>query len=332
MTAQTPFHRILAVCTDAGAGADGDHDDRDHNDSDGATLRLAGALAEAEGAYVTALAPVPAPGARFFDLTHDPDAVRSELHSRAQTRLKDTVATALPGQQVDLEVRIGKPFLETVHAVLDGRHDLVIKAAEELDGLARHLLASTDQHLLRKCPATVWLHRPRAAERPRRVLAAVDVDPDPLGEPDTEAALNRRILAQAGALAGWAQAPLDVLSCWDAPEEGLVSVWGQGEGAQNYAETVESRQWAQLDGLLTACGLDGGWPKLRRHVERGNPRSVIPRMVGELGADLLVMGTVARTGVPGLIIGNTAEDVLNSVDIGIVAVKPPGYVSPIRER
>ncbi|MDZ7712715.1 MAG: universal stress protein [Rhodovibrio sp.] len=93
---------------------------------------------------------------------------------------------------------------------------------------------------------------------------------------------------------------------------------------------METRQWSQLDRLLTASGLDNGWPKLRRHVVRGNPRSAIPRMVGELGADLLVLGTVARTGVPGLIIGNTAEDVLNSVDIGIVAVKPPGYVSPVQ--
>jgi nucleotide-binding universal stress UspA family protein len=321
VTSQAPFARILAVCPRAGAG-DGDQDDA-------ATLRLAGTLAEAQGAELTALAPVPAPSARFLDLTYDPEAVRQDLRTHAHERLERAVGAALPGRTVTLEVRIGKPFLETVHSVIEGKHDLAIKPAEELDGLARHLLASTDQHLLRKCPATVWLHRTRAAQTPRRVLAAVDVDPDPLGEPDTEAALNRRILAHAAALADWAQAPLDVLSCWEAPEEGLVSVWGRGEGAENYAEAVETRQWTQLDGLLTAAGLGTGWPKLRRHVVRGNPRSAIPRLVGELGADLLVLGTVARTGVPGLIIGNTAEDVLNSVDVGVVAVKPPGYVSPV---
>ena len=336
MTSQSPFSRILAVCSGAGAGdgagTDGPAPDGpapDGDNSDAATLRLAGALAGAQGARLTALAPVPAPSARFFDLTHDAEAVRRDLRARAQTRLQRAVDAALPGQTVELEVRTGKPFLATVQAAIEGGHDLVVKAAEELDGLARHLLASTDQHLLRKCPATVWLHRPGAAARPRRVLAAVDVDPDPLGEPDTEAALNRRILAHAAALAAWAQAPLDVLTCWEAPEEGLVSVWGHGAGAENYAEAVESRQWSQLDGLLSACGLDSGWPKLRRHVVRGNPRSAIPRGVGELGADLLVLGTVARTGVPGLIIGNTAEDILNSVDVGVVAVKPPGYVSPI---
>jgi nucleotide-binding universal stress UspA family protein len=59
---------------------------------------------------------------------------------------------------------------------------------------------------------------------------------------------------------------------------------------------------------------------------------VIPALVRELEADLLVIGTVARTGVPGLIIGNTAEDVFNSVRVPLVAVKPPGYVSPLAGR
>jgi nucleotide-binding universal stress UspA family protein len=322
VTAHPPFSRILAVCPGVGAG--------DDDTDDTATLRLADALAQAQAAAVTALAPVPAPSARFFDLTDDPEALRGDLRERARARLQRTVRTALPGRPVALEVRLGKPFLETVHCVIDGGHDIAVKAAEELDGLARHLLASTDQHLLRKCPATVWLHRRRqGAATPRRVLAAVDVDPDPLGEPETEAALNRRILAQAAALAAWADAQLDVLCCWEAPEEGLVGVWGRGAGAEHYAEGVESRQWTQLDALLATCGLDRGWPKLRRHVVRGNPRSAIPRTVSALGADLLVLGTVARTGVPGLIIGNTAEDVLNSVNVGVVAVKPPGYVSPI---
>jgi nucleotide-binding universal stress UspA family protein len=323
MSAQAPFASVLAVCSDAGAGQTGD-------DGDAATLRLAGALAERADARLTALAPVPAPGARVFNLARDPQALRGDLEKQARARLEAAVAEVLPGRRVDLQVRIGKPFLETVHAVIADGHDLVVKAAEELDGVARHLLASTDQHLLRKCPATVWMHRPRGSERPRRILAAVDVDPDPLGEPDTEAALNRRILAQAAALADWAHAPLDVLSCWEAPEESLVRAWGHGAGAENYPESVESRQWTQLDGLLTAAGLRDGWPRLSRHVERGNPRQKIPEMVGRLGADLLVLGTVARTGVPGLIIGNTAEDVLNSVDVGVVAVKPPGYVSPIQ--
>ena len=46
--------------------------------------------------------------------------------------------------------------------------------------------------------------------------------------------------------------------------------------------------------------------------------------------NLLVMGTVARTGVSGLLIGNTAESVLDHVRCSVIAVKPPGFVTPIQ--
>ena len=41
------------------------------------------------------------------------------------------------------------------------------------------------------------------------------------------------------------------------------------------------------------------------------------------------MGTIARTGLPGVLIGNTAEKVLDDVHCSVVAVKPPGFVSPL---
>ncbi len=46
--------------------------------------------------------------------------------------------------------------------------------------------------------------------------------------------------------------------------------------------------------------------------------------------DLLVMGTVCRTGVPGFLIGNTAESVLQQVDCSVLAVKPEGFVTPVK--
>jgi nucleotide-binding universal stress UspA family protein len=41
------------------------------------------------------------------------------------------------------------------------------------------------------------------------------------------------------------------------------------------------------------------------------------------------MGTVARIGIPGLLIGNTAETILDQLDCSVLAVKPPGFVSPV---
>jgi nucleotide-binding universal stress UspA family protein len=48
------------------------------------------------------------------------------------------------------------------------------------------------------------------------------------------------------------------------------------------------------------------------------------------GVDVLVMGTVARGGIPGMLIGNTAERVLRKLPCSVLTVKPDGFESPVR--
>ena len=47
--------------------------------------------------------------------------------------------------------------------------------------------------------------------------------------------------------------------------------------------------------------------------------------------DVVVMGTVARTGLPGLFIGNTAVKVFSQVSCPVVAVKPASFVSLVEQ-
>lgn len=55
----------------------------------------------------------------------------------------------------------------------------------------------------------------------------------------------------------------------------------------------------------------------------------MPQLIKDLGAELVVMGTVGRTGIPGFIIGNTAETILNQIECSVLAVKPDGFVTPV---
>ncbi len=83
-----------------------------------------------------------------------------------------------------------------------------------------------------------------------------------------------------------------------------------------------------LDDLLGKYDLS----KLRHrvHLVKGPARALIPAVAGREQIDLLVMGTVCRTGVPGFLIGNTAESVLQQVDCSVLAVKPEGFVTPVK--
>ncbi len=54
----------------------------------------------------------------------------------------------------------------------------------------------------------------------------------------------------------------------------------------------------------------------------GTPFLEIIRQVLRQKHDLVIMGTVCRTGVAGFFIGNTAENVLQQVDCSVLTVKP----------
>jgi nucleotide-binding universal stress UspA family protein len=62
---------------------------------------------------------------------------------------------------------------------------------------------------------------------------------------------------------------------------------------------------------------------------QGEPEDAIARFVESHGIDVVVMGTVARTGIAGLVMGNTAERVLQRLRGSVLAIKPPGFQSPI---
>ena len=84
----------------------------------------------------------------------------------------------------------------------------------------------------------------------------------------------------------------------------------------------------RLDALLADYRLEPD--KQRVHLAKGEAGEVIPRLAREREADLVVMGTVARTGIPGFFMGNTAERILSRVDCSVLAVKPEGFVTPVK--
>ena len=59
------------------------------------------------------------------------------------------------------------------------------------------------------------------------------------------------------------------------------------------------------------------------YVEAGSPSDVINDVAFRIDAGLIVMGTVARTGIRGALIGNTAERVLEATSCDIMVVKLP---------
>jgi nucleotide-binding universal stress UspA family protein len=248
--------------------------------------------------------------------------------------LKQAVRPFRDRIDIETSVLVGTPFLEVIREVLRSKHDLVVKTAEDPEWLNR-LFGSDDMHLLRKCPCPVWLFKPGAPTRFRNILAAVDVDDDKNEqELDVQTALNDEVLQLSASLAAAEQGGLHVVHAWDAIEAGslrarLLSSFDMH--VSQYNEMVRQHRQKKLDRLLQGLisNLHPDRLEVQTQLLEGAPAEVIPPLAGALDADLIVMGTVARTGIPGFIVGNTAEMILSQVNCSVLAVKPPGFTSPI---
>jgi nucleotide-binding universal stress UspA family protein len=195
-------------------------------------------------------------------------------------------------------------------------------------------------HLLRKCPCPLWLVKPQAPSPCRRILATVDVDAAyPEAELDTRHALNLQVLELASSLAISDFAELHIAHAWHAVGESAMRggfMTAPEKKIIAYVEQVRRERARGLDMLVREVTGDMGqdvldYLKPQTHLLKGWARKEIPALAKRIEADLVVMGTVARTGVPGLLMGNTAETILNQIDCSVLAIKPPGFVTPVTQ-
>jgi nucleotide-binding universal stress UspA family protein len=243
-----------------------------------------------------------------------------------QARAALHLRSSEPPVTVELDAGNDPPAVRMIRHALREVHDLVIKEAEPMEGGVG--FTSLDMTLLRKCPCPVWLARP--ISRPKneaRVAVAVSADNQETSEHD----LALRLLTLGRSLADTCNGELAIVSCWDFAFErflrGNTRVEIPAETLQSTMQNAQSAHQLELGRLLEASGIGG-----RYHVHRmkGQPEKMIPLFVRSRKIDILVMGTVARTGIFGYLMGNTAENIMHELECALLAVKPGGFVSPVK--
>lgn len=295
-----------------------------------AALPQAVALCHRNGATLTLVNVVDDPG-RDLDLSFTPDFMANLELEQLEARRNCLEELAEPiraeGIRVSTKLLVGTPFLEIIREVLRSRHDLVMMTAEGRGGLKEMLFGTTSMHLMRKCPVPVWVVKQHQPKHYTRILAAVN----PNSADQQENGLDLKILDLATSLAELEQSKLDIVHTWQFTGEstlrGARSQLSQADVDQ-FLNSVEQAHRDGLNGLLANYDLNGLNYKI--HLMKGEARDLIPELAREYEVDLVVMGTVSRTGVAGFFIGNTAESVLQHVNCSVLTVKPEGFVSPVK--
>jgi len=297
----------------------------DRHDGLSSTLNRIVALAISNNAKLTIMDVTPDSGlADYINKTYDIDLNAQLRDQRLQmlNQLAETLSD-IKGT-VDTRVVTGIPFIEVIRAVQQYNHDLVVKVAQHDRGLTASLFGSTDMHLLRKCPCPVWIDHMQSEPVYHRILAAVD----PLEKNASD--LQHMIMDLATSLAAQENAGLEILHAWDLPGESLLAS-GRGKISRTELKLIlehkEQHHRQALDELLASYNMDSQADNV--HLVKGRAADVISATVSERNIDLIVMGTLGRAGIPGLFIGNTAEEVLRKTKAAALTVKPTDFISPV---
>lgn len=269
--------------------------------------REASLLATTFGAEVTLVHAFPA------DLE---GAERDEVRARAEELLRDLQAPAAGGggRPARLVVAPGDPDELLLATAREHQADLVVIGAGEKTTLDRVLLGRTAERVLREALAPVWVVRPgRSHGALKRLLCAVD---------DGHAA--REALAAAVALCRTFVAGLTLVNVQADPEAPLLP--GLPLRTGNAAKRADA--YAAGEKLLRErlARIDAHGVPVDLRVRLGRPAPAIVDLAGEVGCDLLVMGTRALSGVAALWQGSTAERVVRTVPASILVVKAPRVI------
>jgi universal stress protein E len=287
--------------------------DIDATDRAQPALERAARLARSSGARLTIVdvKGVPAYARRYL-----PPKLEEEMASR---RREDLARLAQGIVDVPVESRLleGRGGTALVDEVLARGHDLVVReGARDLVAPRREPSGAVNTDLLRRCPCSVLLvGHGGAAENPR-IAAAVNTSSED-GEADQ--AMNARIGELAALMAQLEGGSVTLLHAWEVFAEGMLRGAASADGYADYL--AAARQRAADDFARFTQSLEGRLPGVSAELRRGEPEDVIPEFVVAEGIDLVVMGSVARRGIPGFLIGNTAERVLPRLPCSVLVVK-----------
>lgn len=228
------------------------------------------------------------------------------------------------GLNIDIQVVWhNRPFEAIVQAVLEKAYDLVIKGTHDHDVLKSMIFTPTDWHILRKCPCPVLLVKDHEWPEQGNIIAAVNAG----SEQAHHSSLNQRIIQQSKQLAALLNGKVQLVNAFPGTPVN-IAIEIPEFNPQEYNQTMKTHHLDSVQKLALEFDL----PAQQTHVQEGMPEDVIPKLAQQLDAEMVVIGTIGRTGLSAAIIGNTAEHVIDRLDCDVLAVKPAGFVCPLAKQ
>lgn len=232
----------------------------------------------------------------------DPQAASAELKQQLQQ-------TPLAELNAQLEVVIEDDIAAWLSRYCSHQHvDLVVKAGHRTEQL---FYTPTDWQLIRQLTCPLLLTSQHKTRQPAHILAAVDLqNSDPVQQ-----LLNTEVCRFAGRIAAELQAQLHLVQV--EPVSQVLQDLDLANPATALAKASPALQ-ARLSAFADELGLAGA----QLHIRAGVVEQQIQQLARELQTELVVLGSIGRSGLSGILLGNTAEQVLQQLRRDVLVVKP----------
>jgi nucleotide-binding universal stress UspA family protein len=227
----------------------------------------------------------------------------------ARVELEAEVAAEVPaGSDCHCQFEVGKDFVAIIRRARQLPAGLIVIGAHGRHALLDYLVGTTAEKLARKAGIPLLVVKQAPQQPYRRLLVATDF---------SAAALHALEVAMTIA----PQADVELLH--------VYGIWGEGRltmaGAN--AEVVEDyrhRTRVACEGLLQEwlAGVDLGGRRVEQHLLQGHPPTIIAQLAAERQADLVVIGTAGRSGLPYILLGSVAEQTLRATSCDTLVVRP----------
>ncbi|MEM6469489.1 MAG: universal stress protein [Planctomycetota bacterium] len=256
----------------------------------------------------------------------DCDSRQDALAEEKRAALK-VLASSAQEQGVEAATKLlaGRTSVAIMHEVLRSQHDLVLKVTKGTRSRRLGFFGTTSLRLLRSCPCAVGLLRPDSGTELRRILAAIDPTP---GDVHREV-LNGKVLEIAHSVASYSDGETHVVHAWELFGEPMLKSRYEAGELEAAKKSAELRIAAELDRHLSRYRMKHTDDQVHLICDPQGPGHAISDLAKRKRIDLIVMGTIARSGIAATLLGNTAEQVLDRVACGVLALKPDGFISPI---
>lgn len=167
--------------------------------------------------------------------------------------------------------------------------DLIIKASNQRSTIQRRLLKTSDWTLLRGAHCPVLLVKSDRVERHSSVIASVNM----AAKDEAHKKLSERVIEVARQVAEVTGAELHAANAFS--------------GSLNFVHPPDLAKWVGIE-------------RSRAHVGDKSPEELVVQLANEMDNPLIVIGSIARSGVPGVVVGNTAERILDRSPADILTV------------